>query len=102
LTEKEVTPKAILLTHAHFDHIGAVDVLRKHYSIDVYLHENEKDWLEDPSLNRSQSFIGNVIQTKAPEHDLREGELTISTFTFEVRHTPGHSPGSVSFIFKDE
>lgn len=102
LTSKKVVPQAILLTHAHFDHIGAVDDLRSHYQIDVYLHEEEKDWLSDPQLNRSNAFFGNEIVTRPPEHYLEEGELTISSFTFEVRHTPGHSPGSVSFLFPTE
>lgn len=102
LTERKVAPKAIILTHAHFDHIGAVEDLRTFYNIDVYLHENEKAWLEDPSLNRSSAFIGNEVITKQAEHGFSEGELRISSFTFEVRHTPGHSPGSVSFVFPNQ
>lgn len=99
LNENELEPKAILLTHAHFDHIGAVDQLRKTYNIDVYGHELEANWLEDPSLNRSNQFIGNEIKTEAPDQLLEEGELTLGQFSFEVLHTPGHSPGSVAFIF---
>ncbi|KPH71775.1 MBL fold metallo-hydrolase [Oceanobacillus caeni] len=102
LTSKNATPKAILLTHAHFDHIGAVEDLRNHYNIEVYLHENERDWLLDPQLNGSFKFVGNEIKTEKPEHYLSEGNLTISSFIFEVRHTPGHSPGSVSFVFEKE
>lgn len=102
LSEKNATPNAILLTHAHFDHIGAVEDLRNHYDINVYLHENEKDWLLDPNLNGSYKFIGNEIKTKQAEHSLSEGALTISSFTFNVNHTPGHSPGSATFVFEKE
>lgn len=104
LEEQELTPQAILLTHAHFDHIGAVDELRKKFNLEVYLHENERDWLENANLNRSSFFFGEsaAITTDPPEHMLKPGSLTIGPFTFEVKYTPGHSPGSVSFIFDEE
>src|SRR5699024_9758212 len=101
VTDNALDVKAILLTHAHFDHIGAVDELRKHYEVDVYLHEAEESWLVDANLNRSAAFMGSSyhIETAKPEQILAEGPLTIGTITCEVVHTPGHSPGSVSFIF---
>ena len=45
--------EAILLTHAHFDHIGGVDALRKQYGCPVYIHAAEKDWLTDAAKNGS-------------------------------------------------
>src|SRR5690625_1860108 len=103
LNNNKLTPLAILLTHAHFDHIGAVEEIRTKYKIDVYLHENEQDWLDDPSLNRSSLYFGeNGIVTKRPEKLLSTGELEIGPFTCEVVHTPGHSPGSVTFIFRKD
>lgn len=102
LSENHLTPEAILLTHAHFDHIGAVDDIREAYNLDVYLHENESEWLENPELNRSV-FMGEsfLIKTKRPERTLAPGKMELGPFEFEVVHTPGHSPGSVTFIFHD-
>ena len=104
LEEHNLMPLAILLTHAHFDHIGAVHELRTSLNLDVYLHQNEANWIEEPELNRSILFLGTsgAIKTIPPEHILQEGTLQIGTFNFEVVHTPGHSPGSVTFIFHDE
>ncbi|RKQ37788.1 MBL fold metallo-hydrolase [Oceanobacillus halophilus] len=101
LNRIKATPSAILLTHAHFDHIGAVEDLRNEFGIEVYLHTLEHSWLENPQLNGSVAFIGNEISAKPPEHELKAGKLNLRTFSFEVVHTPGHSPGSVSFIFHE-
>lgn len=102
LDEHQLVPQAILLTHAHFDHIGGVDELRNHYQIEVYLHEAEAHWLSEPSLNRSTAFMRTEVKTDPPEQILTPGTWTIGSFTFDIIHTPGHSPGSVSFIFAED
>ncbi|TQS74542.1 MBL fold metallo-hydrolase [Ornithinibacillus gellani] len=102
LESNQLKPLAILLTHAHYDHIGAVGDLRKHYGLDVYLHANEKDWLMSPELNRSLYFDGVGYTTESPEQLILPGQMKLGSFQFEVLHTPGHSPGSVSFVFKAE
>lgn len=97
------TPIAILLTHAHFDHIGALDMVQEKWSLPVYLHHEEFDWLENPDLNGSSFFpMIDAVSAKKADHQLNGGEdLRIGTFTCKVLHTPGHSPGSVSFSFEE-
>ena len=101
VVSQELTPIAILLTHAHFDHIGAVDSVRDRFGIPVYLHEEESEWLSDPKLNGSAKYAGLPnVQNRQADHLLSaEGIMKVGPFSFEVRHTPGHSPGSVSYIF---
>ncbi|MEW9500413.1 MBL fold metallo-hydrolase [Jeotgalibacillus marinus] len=102
IEQKKLTPTAIILTHAHFDHIGAVDPIRDHYKIPVYVHEEEKKWLSDSSKNGS-SFFQGIQPITARDADYlydTQGECTIGGFSFQLFNTPGHSPGSVSFYFK--
>ncbi|MCP3030306.1 MBL fold metallo-hydrolase [Halobacillus sp. A1] len=102
IKEKGVKVIAILLTHAHFDHIGAVEQARNEYEVPVYLHEEEKDWLTDSRLNGSALFQLGEITAKPADYFLEAGQMEIGPFQFEVRHTPGHSPGSVSFVFRNQ
>ncbi|MEE1106688.1 MBL fold metallo-hydrolase [Macrococcoides canis] len=101
-TDKKVS--GVLLTHAHFDHIGAVDAICSHYQCALYMSQIEKYFLTDPLKNGSEKFrqygIEPVIVNQQPKY-LDNGVQQIGTFSFEVRHTPGHSPGSLSFIFKN-
>ncbi|MBR7797801.1 MBL fold metallo-hydrolase [Agaribacter marinus] len=101
LSEKNIEPLAILLTHGHFDHIGAVDDLRKYYKVEVYIHKLEASWLEDPQANGSLYFMQRGILTSRPDRLLHPGKMAIGNFHFDVIHTPGHSPGSVTFIFSN-
>ncbi|MBN3525381.1 MBL fold metallo-hydrolase [Paenibacillus apiarius] len=99
---KGVDVKAILLTHAHFDHIGGVDRVREaHGDCPVYIHEREADWLTTPELNGSTMWpqVSPPMSMKPAEHLLRDGQtLELIGHDFQVMHTPGHSPGSVSFL----
>lgn len=93
--------EAILLTHAHFDHIGGVDVIRKRHGCPVYLHEAESDWLTTPAKNGSLLWpeVGGPIATDPAEEKLEHGQtLMLLGQAFQVFHTPGHSPGSISFL----
>jgi hydroxyacylglutathione hydrolase len=102
IEELKVKPQAILLTHAHFDHIGAVDEVRDEYKIPVYIHEKEAKWLLDPSLNGSQFFMGNLVRLKPADQIFVEEKVqSVGDFTFQLFETPGHSPGSVSFYFEE-
>jgi hydroxyacylglutathione hydrolase len=104
LQKKQLTPVAILLTHAHFDHIGAVDALREKYEIPAYLHKLEKEWLGKPNLNGSGKY-SMVPDYRLKDADILldgEKQLEINGFKMDVFHTPGHSPGSVSYSFGQE
>lgn len=100
--EKTATkPVAVLLTHAHFDHIASLQPIRDLYTIPVYVSPIEKEWLVNPELNLSAGS-GNPIVAKAAEELFETGKTyTLGDISFHVVETPGHSPGSVTIVFED-
>ncbi|MBQ5918145.1 MAG: MBL fold metallo-hydrolase [Lachnospiraceae bacterium] len=101
VTRLGVSIKALLLTHGHFDHIGATNALKKHYSVDVYAHEAEVDVAKDIMLNLSAHFDeANSVIVDRPLKDSQEFE--IAGFKVKVIHTPGHTVGSCCYIVSDE
>ena len=99
----ERKPVAVLLTHAHFDHIAAADAVCSHYQIPLYVHQGDAAQLADPMGNVSGLF-GKPMQIKTePSVVLQGGEkLQLAGMTVEVLHTPGHSAGSVCYLLPEE
>jgi glyoxylase-like metal-dependent hydrolase (beta-lactamase superfamily II) len=99
LRAEGLTPTRVLLTHAHPDHIAGIPALKKAFpAVKVSVHEAEREWLGDPELNLS-AFMGEPISLAPADELLRDGdELTLAGHVFRVLHTPGHSPGGVTFL----
>jgi hydroxyacylglutathione hydrolase len=88
---------SILLTHTHGDHIGAVGALKDFSGAPVYVHPEEKDWLDNPDKNLS-ALLGLPITAPAADKTMKDSDIIhIGSEKFEVLHTPGHSPGGVCF-----
>ena len=98
---------AILLTHTHYDHIMSLDLVRQHFNYPpVYVSEKEASWLGSPIDNLSglsrHSDMEDVVAAPADFFFNDNMDYHIAGFHFKVVPTPGHSWGSVSFIFIDE
>jgi hydroxyacylglutathione hydrolase len=97
-----VTLDGILITHTHFDHIGAVAEVARATGAEVWVPEIEAFVLED--INRYVPWPGfGPFENHKAEHTLSGGErLQLADFEIDVLHTPGHSPGHVTFSIPDE
>lgn len=94
--------KAILLTHAHFDHVGALDEIREHYDVSVYMHKDEQV-IFDYVPQQAKMFQLNITHLKPVTHFIEDGEiLNLLGQEVHVIHTPGHTPGGVCYYFKNE
>lgn len=100
LTKMGVEPTAILLTHGHFDHIGAVNTLKSHFALTVYACEKEKELMQ--SEKNLGSMIGESISVAADEYVNDGQEICIDGIHFKVIYTPGHTIGSVCYYIDSE
>ena len=96
LEELNATASLILLTHFHFDHIMAVPEILRATGAPLAIHEAEAELLADPPpLFRFARPDAPPLIAKRLLHD--RDVVTIGDVTLQVLHTPGHSPGGVSF-----
>ena len=94
-------PKAILLTHGHFDHIMAVKKVKEKYQIPVYACRQEEAMLAEPTINMTAVY-GSACSIK-PDVLLDDGQIfEAAGFSIQMFYTPGHTKGSCCYYLKDE
>src|SRR3954452_18144968 len=97
-----VNVEAILLTHTHFDHIGAVAPVAKATGAPVYCPEIEVPVLADIMSFVPFSGFGPYESYQADETVKGGEKLELAGFEIDVIATPGHSPGHVTYAIRDE
>ncbi len=97
--ESGATLDAIWLTHAHIDHIGAINDVHAEYDVPVRLHPSDLPFYEQLSARAAQMYGLPWDQPAAATEPLTEGDvLSCGALDFTVMHVPGHAPGHVAFV----
>jgi len=92
----------IILTHGHFDHIVSVDTLRRALCVPLYIHKDDAVMLTDGKKNAFYDFYGMERKYSPADVLLDDGDtLKCGDEEIKVIHTPGHSMGSVCYLFSD-
>ncbi len=103
LRSRGLTVAALLLTHCHGDHIGALGALKTAFpAAPIFVPEAEKDWLTRPTLNLSYFYGFSII---APPGDVlvNDGDdVRVAGLRFKAIHVPGHSPGGTAYYIAPE
>ena len=94
-------PEAVLLTHGHFDHIGAARELHEHYGIPVCAYSDEVEIME--SVDKNLSLMSGTGFTAKADRLFSDGEVVkLAGFDITVLHTPGHTIGSCCYYIEQE
>lgn len=101
LEKYQLTPHALLLTHSHWDHIADAKKLSNRLNIPIWIHKEDAPNLLSPGKDKLP--VPFTIEGATPSVYLEENTpYQIGDFSFEVLHTPGHTPGGVCFYFSKE
>ena len=104
IKQNNLVIEAILLTHGHFDHTGAVEELSQLMNVPYYIHKNGELFLKSTHFNLSQYCNRNVVLNSA--RYLNEGDFISLKSNLDIKlqviHTPGHTPDSVVYYDKKE
>jgi hydroxyacylglutathione hydrolase len=103
LDEQQLQPAAILNTHGHGDHIGGNQAMKERYpDAPLIIGTNDVPLLSDPRLNMSAPFGFSIVSPPA-DRVVQEGDvLDFAGIALEVLDIPGHSPGHVVFVVREQ
>lgn len=101
IRQENLVPRAVLLTHGHFDHAMAAGEIAREFQIPVYAEEHEKETLENPDINLC-GMLGRRESYRADKFVKDGEELSLAGFDIKVMFTPGHTKGGCCYYMEKE
>ncbi len=98
LKANEGKARMILITHAHFDHIGGAEALRDETGVEIGIGELDAPALRDTEFNLSDKFHAHIAPFSADRTFCDGEKFSVGDIDFEVILTPGHTVGGVSYL----
>lgn len=102
LTKYELKVKAIVITHAHIDHVAGAHKLRALTGAPVYMNERDRELLDALDIQAQWIGMDSVERTEVDADAVEGTVLKLGKADFQVMHTPGHTQGSVSVLIPQE
>lgn len=97
--DKDLKIEKIILTHGHFDHIGAIDLIKEKIGADIAIHEYDEEMLKDSNKNLSRIMGFDYSFKEGADILLQEGDkIQFGDSILYVLHTPGHSKGGICLL----
>ncbi|NLK00975.1 MAG: MBL fold metallo-hydrolase [Clostridia bacterium] len=91
----------IVNTHAHFDHIGADEIVKEAFGAEILVHSMDEEMMKSPELNFS--CMGTESKSPNPDRLLEDNEeISLGETTLKILHTPGHTPGGICLLTDNE
>ena len=100
--EQGLKLKAVLLTHAHFDHIMGLSDVMEDVKVPVYVEEADLPMMTDGESNLSSAYVRGGYRFEEAVPVSAGQQLEIAGFQFRVIHTPGHTPGGCCYYMEQE
>lgn len=101
IKSQNLSLKAILLTHGHFDHIMATNALKKEFDCPVIIGDADEEMLKD-DLKNAAALLGMHVEKILADKKVNDKDvLDIDDFRIKVIATPGHTKGSVCYVIED-
>lgn len=96
ILRKNLNPEGVLITHGHFDHLGAAIDLKLNFSVPIYLNKNDEFLLKRAAAT-ARYFSNMNFPNFKEDVGLKEGEIKFHNISVKTIFTPGHTPGSTCF-----